>query len=238
MNNEQYIMNINSFFQDSKSYEDGKKIMMSKHDLIFSEKEIELILKTAINNVYLELMNKTGEDARRTSLVNKCDFFQKRVGSQLEILGIDVHYLDTNKIFSEDIAGHSFLIVKFLSKESDILFEEKIYIIDPTYRQFFLKENCNQNKYLLKGNHILLAPHPGYYFVRNKEQQKKVINLLENGFCPFTDDIAKVYFDSFLTTKRGRFDNFNLNATTDITGKLYKEAIIKLISNESKKVHN
>ena len=43
------------------------------------------------------------------------------------------------------------------------------YLLDPTFRQFCLKENCNESQYREFGNTV--APHPGYFMVADNLQQ-------------------------------------------------------------------
>ena len=46
--------------------------------------------------------------------------------------------------------------------------EEKTFLIDTTYRQFFTSIRCNEGMYLNKSNEIN-RPDPGF-FVKNKEE--------------------------------------------------------------------
>lgn len=43
--------------------------------------------------------------------------------------------------------------------------QEYDFLLDPTFRQFCLRENCNESKYYDKTKSRMVAPHPGYFMV-------------------------------------------------------------------------
>ena len=67
-----------------------------------------------------------------------CDLAQSILFYYLNSLNCEIYPTTTRNIRNDGIMGHSFLCSKFKVEN-----EEKLYLIDPTYIQFFKKENCN-----------------------------------------------------------------------------------------------
>lgn len=85
------------------------------------------------------------------------------------------------------------------------------YLLDPTFRQFCLKENCNEDVYwdeekILKGQ---VAPHPAYFlteeYLNSKGESRQKIDqsnyiaqvLINRGYMELTEENAKIYGDAF-----------------------------------------
>ena len=98
---------------------------------------------------------------------------------------------EVQNILDCDVHGHSILILED---------EEEIYLIDPSYSQFFLKENCHEDKYLINQEKqmVLLTPDPGYYYLNNPHHINIARRIMEKGFIKLNQNTAKVYFDSFI----------------------------------------
>lgn len=81
------------------------------------------------------------------------------------------------------------------------------YLLDPTFRQFCLKENCNENQYREFGNTV--APHPGYFMQANNLQQLGVSTdiaqktedlgklIVSRGYFYLDDENTKLYMNAF-----------------------------------------
>lgn len=218
----EYIINATPKLK-SIGFEDLNNSINNLHNSEISEIEMQTILDFIISNARM-LINRLNIDVKEDPLTNKCDLMQAMVGQALEKLGINVTKIETQKTISDEVEGHSFLIANF---------PKKSYIVDPTYRQFFLKDNCTESKYFIKDNMILIAPHPGYYYVKNPKDVKIATSIIEDGYIELTEKTAKVYGDSFYTTHRGYSNNFNKTYTTNVSGNVYVNSFLKCNSNYS-----
>lgn len=85
------------------------------------------------------------------------------------------------------------------------------FIIDPTFRQFCLKENCNEEKFKKENwiHYDAIAPHPGFFMKRENllklgqtdkyanEAENLCKNIIYNGYFPLNEQTAKLYGDAF-----------------------------------------
>lgn len=156
----------------------------------------------------------------------KCDLAQSMLYYYFQKLNCNVSSCMTQNVITNNIIGHSFLVIN-LSVDN----QSTIYLIDPTYIQFFTKEKCSDFKYFINPNYpynILITPDPGYFI--KKEDISKISNLINQGYEVLTEDIARIYGDSFYNTKTGEFDkNFK-----SIPGNIYINAFLKGKENISK----
>lgn len=96
------------------------------------------------------------------------------------------------------------------------------FLLDPTFRQFCLQENCNGNKFVDSNwiSHGHVAPHPGYFmeaynlrqFGVSEETAKKTEALgrfiVSRGYFYLSDENAKLYGDTFVrASERLEFQN-------------------------------
>lgn len=153
----------------------------------------------------------------------KCDTAISIIGNYLNSLNINYNVCDTQKVITNNIKGHTFMIVN-LNTENGIL----SYLIDPTYRQFFTKDTYNESNYALINGIYVTTPNPGY-FIKEKDKEK-VKKLLINGYSILTNDIARIYGDSFYNTKVGE-DNTTYKS---IPGSIYINSFLKGNSHLSK----
>lgn len=165
-----------------------------------------------IRQEYFEIYNDL------ENLENRCDLFQALSYYYFRQANFLVYPVETQQVISSDVWGHSLLYVTFNNKE---------YLIDLTYKQFFLKRNCQKSNYLLdkNANFILLSPHPGYYYVLNPDKLNVAKQLLENGYLPATVDNLKIYFDSFYLTRKGRILNKTIPTQSNIGGNIYAKML-------------
>jgi len=149
----------------------------------------------------------------------KCDIFQVMFYHYFKNLNCEFIPCMTQNVITNNIVGHSFSILKLLVEG-----KEKLFLLDPSYIQFFNVNKCKYNNYVVDSNiknHILLTPDPGYFI---KENDKEIINdLLNQGYIELDQDIARIYGDSFLNTKQGIR---NLNIQT-IPGNIYINSFLK-----------
>ena len=152
---------------------------------------------------------------------NKCDLAISMLYHYLKKLNCNVFSLTTQASITNSIIGHSFLTFQ-------ILVEGKIknYLIDPTYIQFFKKDKCTHNNYYVSPMYqdiVLITPDPGFFI---KNEMKDSCNfLLNHGYIELTEEMARMYGDSFYNTKTG-VSYSNLTYQT-IPGSVYINSFMK-----------
>ncbi len=155
---------------------------------------------------------------QESSFRNKCDLAQSMMSNYLAKLNVEDHPNSTLRSIDSMVTGHNFNCLKLSVDHKD-----KYYIVDPTYRQFFLKENCNEHKYILNHDQVLVAPHPGYFIA--KKDYPLVENFLYCGYSEMTKEFSEVYGNSFYKTKTGI-----LKQDTDkyqMSGSIYMKLFLK-----------
>ena len=119
----------------------------------------------------------------------------------------------TQNVITEDIEGHSFLIAIF-----NVNGINTPYLVDPTYRQFFIDD---KKDYILYNSKILRTPSPGYFI--KEEDKTEIQKLLINGYHLLDENIARIYGDSFYNTKTG----YRRREFQSISGNIYINSFIK-----------
>ena len=214
--------NINSNIDNSKI---SQIEQLCESNTKLSIEDIETLLSNLSYLVRKKIADYENKDINNYLYTNKCDLAQSIICYYLNKIGVNVNPINTNEIMP-GICGHSLTVASF-----DTLEGEKKYLIDPTYLQFFSKEKCDKNKFVIINDKVCLTPDPGY-FVIESNSEKIIEPLLENGYIEFTEEVAKVYGDSFFKTKQGvPFDQINNNL---ITGSNYIKWFFYYISNLSK----
>ncbi|MBQ6841446.1 MAG: hypothetical protein IJO63_04965 [Bacilli bacterium] len=152
---------------------------------------------------------------------NKCDTAQAMEYHYLKDLGLEPIPSMTQFAITNHIIGHSFLVVKLLVED-----QERLYLLDPTYIQFFSQEDCSMQKFYvsaLSPDTILATPDPGFFI---REKQKGMAKfLLDHGYILLTPEVARMYGDSFFNTKVG-VSKSNWRFQT-IPGEVYINAFTK-----------
>jgi hypothetical protein len=102
------------------------------------------------------------------------------------------------------------------------------FLLDPTFRQFCKKENCNYNKFIDEKRLKLgyPAPHPGYFIMKENLVQLGVPQetaektemlgrcIIYKGYFKLNEETAKLYGDTFVrASKRLEFQNMPINMT-------------------------
>lgn len=170
----------------------------------FTYDELTAFLNTVIFNARLKLLDHSDGSFR-----NLCDTAQSMIGRGLESIGIPVRILDIGAAIHEEALGHSVLI-------ADLVCEGKPYpvLIDITYQQFCLTENCLDSCYIKKDGFVLMSPDPGYVAKKNPQTTEVIRRLLEYGYLPWTKEIAKNYCDTFFLSRTGREEEIEKQSHT------------------------
>ncbi len=187
-------------FELNKNIEDDDKIReieeKCKSGTPLDMQEAKVLLRNLSYEVRKRIAEYEGKDMDDYSYSYKCDLAQSIICHYLNGLNIKTNPVNTNEVI-DGVCGHSLLIANIKTTEGD-----KTYLIDPTYIQFFDKENCDISRLIVIDNRVCISPDPGF-FVVNGGNIDLLMPLLKDGFIEFTEDVAKAYGDSFFQTKQG-----------------------------------
>lgn len=155
-----------------------------------------------------------------TDYTFKCDLAQSILYHYFVNLGCQPILNATQNAITQNIEGHNFLVI-----ELNISGHNTLFLLDPTYSQFFKKEDCLMEKYLVINNTVVLTPKPGY-FIKEKDYELAQY-LLRYGNMNLTEEVATMYGDSFYNTKVGKYYHSNDNTINSIPGSVYINAFTK-----------
>lgn len=183
---------------------------MCKNNIPLSPEEVEILLEYLSYITRKKITDYEGVKMEDYSFSYKCDLAQSIIFYYLNNIGINANPININEVIN-GVTGHSFVIATF-----NTTIGEKVYLIDPTYIQFFDKNKCNINRFVILKNKVCISPDPGYFIVESHNE--KIINpLLENGYIELTEKVAKAYGDSFFKTKQGtNYDQIQNNTANGI----------------------
>lgn len=145
------------------------------------------LLKWDVQNTR-ENLCKLGIDINTHSLDGYCELAQLLSIYPLEQLGLKVTK-NTAKDSFNYLYNHAFGSVRFLINENEKIVE-KYFLIDVTYKQFFIKEKCSKIQYYLGD---MVAPTIGH-FVKDNEFAR---NIIKDGFIELTESSARKYGEPF-----------------------------------------
>ncbi len=150
-------------------------------------------LKNVIYNVRSKLLGSDIEDP----LIDKCTYSSNLVFRSFSELGLNVRRVIIYPGFTKEhdllhfgSGYHAFNIVTI---------NDKKYIIDLTYRQFFLKDRSSLERI---GVFSLFNTTPGKFMTLNDSRMNTALELLKNGYIEMTDENIKNYFDGFALSYR------------------------------------
>ena len=201
-------------FDINKEPVDREKILeieeLCKNNLPINDEEASLLLKNLSYVVRKKIADYEQVNMDDYSYSYKCDLAQSMIYYYLQELNIKAIPINTYEVI-EGVCGHSLILTTI---------NEKRYLMDPTYIQFFSKENCDEKKFVIINGKICATPDPGYFIVNNKKKSKiATMSLLIDGYTEFTEEVAKEYGDSFFQTKQGTISSQIENNTA--TGSMY-----------------
>ena len=188
--------------------------------------EINYYLNYIVYKVRCMLVLKKESNINNYNFNFMCDTAQSIIARYFDDLNIVYKPVETQKAITNDILGHSFLLADFMVDG-----ENRSYIIDPTYNQFFDVDRCQENNFKVINNVVVKTPDLGYFALKENESVQGVIkNLIRCGFTELSCDSAKIYGDLFYKTKTGNINYFNskLEMSGDIYIKGFKNSPFKL----------
>lgn len=157
-----------------------------------TEKEVLYLLKWIVYRSKLFLNTK--DDTYKYLCIDAAVL----VSALLESLKIKHHTFNMMNVIHSTYNIHELTLAIF---QIDNI--EKKYIIDPTFRQFLVKDKCIPN--IIEKSYYTeitynrkLPPYPGYFLNKTSEGKQLGIKLLNDGFFELTEPNMKLYSDAFM----------------------------------------
>lgn len=194
-----------------------------------TEQEAEEILKWTVQNARDELAKD--RNLQEESLLGCCGFGQAITAQTLRNMGLNPNVCNVNPTIGEDTGRHAFITVNIPVKTSEKV-EDKMYLVDTTFRQFFLREEItNSRGEFIKdkefGNKV--APMAGYWLLKMQGGRELAEEILSKGYIELTEENAKLYGDSFILEEKERKNPTRIpnkkEIITGIDGKQYINSI-------------
>ena len=135
----------------------------------------------SLNGVHLT------NECKRTSYLVKdlCRGF----GVKAEVVKIPAAFSDEINLY--DGSGYHYFVLAEIN--------DKEYLIDCTYRQFFRADNNNLDRLGVVG---LCGCDPGVFMLQNRDRKNVALAILKNGWIKCTDETLKHYLDGFTLSFR------------------------------------
>lgn len=190
--------------------------------------EANIFLSWIVNRTWNNL-SYFGIDMSRNSLNGFCEFAQLSSLYTLEKMGLNV-----TKNTAEDSFGylfhHAFGTVEIPIEKNGVV-SNQLFLIDPTYKQFFTAVRCNHGRFYAKEENtgMIVAPDPGYFMKSDKEKEVSE-QIIKNGYILLTEEVANIYGSGFKKASIS-LENFDMH---DIISNYDGEFYINMIKNTSK----
>lgn len=144
---------------------------------------------------------------------------------------IQMNQFDKNRIqngWNSMAIRHSVLLVEIPIINQDGQTQIYKFLLDPTFRQFCLKENCCINKFIDKNDteHRQVAPHPGFFMMKenlkwlgqadgiSEKAEELCKTIIYKGYFHLNEENAKLYGDAFVrASERLEYQNYPINMT-------------------------
>ena len=143
-----------------------------------------------------------GETIKTDSLHGLCGLSQGIVTTLFNNMGLQARVSNVNPtITGEGLGGiHSFSTISIPIKDENDSASEVNWLIDATYKQFFLRDEFSVSGRFVKDRRFgdKVAPCAGYWCINLPGGEEFAHELLKNGFVQLTSENAKIYGDSFL----------------------------------------
>lgn len=154
---------------------------------------VYLVRKKIVDAYYIK---RGRRDLDNQSLVNLCLKVSNYVKVICDRLGLDCIVKEISPGFSNEILlydGSGFHYFDF------VIIDDKTYIVDCTYRQFFTLENNNLER---MGVYHLEGCSAGIYMTLDEERKKTALKILKDGWVEASAKNIKNYLDGFTLSYR------------------------------------
>lgn len=155
-------------------------------------------------------------DEEHPNFESKCDLAQSIICYYLNDIGVVNYPCLTNNTIYSSVVGHSYVVATFNVEGKDVN-----YLIDPTYVQFFKKEDCNESKYVVINGYIVITPSPGYFIKAEDFARISLFNYY--GFDALDEELARIYGNSFYNTMTMKKDK----KFEELSGDFYINSFLK-----------
>lgn len=183
------------------------------------------------------------ESITTASMFGQCAPTQNINKKLLSKLGLDVRTFNTSECIGEipmnefdrkkiergwlsTAVRHSVSLVNIPIIDSNGQTNTYKFLLDPTFRQFCLKENCDVNKFTdknrLECGHV--APHIGFFMMKEnlkwlgesditaEKSEKLCKTIISKGYFYLNEENAKLYGDAFVrASKRLEYQNYPIH---------------------------
>jgi len=200
LNREELEMFLNWVTLNSRSYA-TRRLPFTRNEAILNEPMTGQCAPT--QNINVKLLRKLGLDVRPFN-----------TGECIEHTNIPISPEDLQRInngWNSTAVRHSVSIVTLPILMNTGKVQECDFLLDPTFRQFCLKENNQESKFtdpqwLSKG---YVAPHPAYFM-----QEDLCKEIIAKGYFWLNSQTAKLYGDAFKRASvRKEYQNYISNTT-------------------------
>ena len=192
MDNDAFIFNLSNE-TNNFDYEFINEILMKKKNGLSNEEAVYL-LKWVVSRIqsFLNEYDYAGIPTYESLCVYAADL----AFSLLSYLNIYNRVYNIKKMMNYPIDVHALTLVRFPGEDG----RDIEYVIDPTFRQFLIKEKCCEPHYILlhRDTYMRVGGYPGYYLSLTDEGIMFGTSLLNNGFFKSTEENWKIYGDAFM----------------------------------------
>lgn len=201
--------------------------------------EAESLLQWVVQNAREALIKENDEPLKDADLLGWCGFGQGVTAITLQNMGLAPNILNANPTLNDKTGRHAFLAVEIPIVQSNGNINNIPYLVDTTYRQFFLRNEVTTScgEYIKDkrfGNRV--APLAGYWLLQMPRGKQFAETILSKGFIELTEENAKLYGDSFTLEAANRKDYTKVptkkERRTGISGKTYIKNMINPIQEE------
>ena len=225
---EEFLFNAKVYNEDINIADIAALEGFFKKNGYIPERYIELLLNYVVYQVRKSLITPP-DSPINSSFKGKCSPAASIVNELMGKMGFKVDVFNVGSVVNT-YPIHHLSMVHIPTMVNDQIVT-KSYVLDPTFRQFCLKEENRFERYFEEPRHgvRMSTPHPGYFYNLTDEGRKFANRLITYGYYEATDENLKQYFDPFklYVTPKEEYtrDTLGLISSTNLTGNYYRNKI-------------
>lgn len=133
-----------------------------------------------------------------STMTGKCSIAANICYELLTSMNIKSSVFNVSDLIGEENTIHELCKLTIPVKVNDQVIDKE-YILDPTFKQFCIKNECTADMYKGKKRFQFrkATPSPGYFFNQSDKGQSLAINILYYGYFNTSDENLKIYGDAF-----------------------------------------